>query len=114
MSTLPPKAEALPQSWNVRKVPQAEVSGTIGGNAKIVSQTLVCFCRHEFERFCRLEFTRSVPGEDPTARHGQLLDLSALREVQIGQWNPEGIGASCGVEEQDLVLLVPNGAPECR
>jgi hypothetical protein len=58
------------------------------------------------ERLGRLEFARSISCEDLAARHSEFLHRSALREVQIGQWNPEGIGAGGLVEEQDLVLFL--------
>lgn len=77
-------------------------------------EALLRISRHERERLGRLEFARSISCEDLAARHSEFLHRSALREVQIGQWNPEDIGAGGLVEEQDLVLMIPNGAPECR
>src|SRR5262245_62859426 len=101
MSALPPKADIL---FVGEKSPLSANSG----------RQLVRFSWHEFERLGWLQLARSIASEDLAARHCEFLHRRALREVQVRQWNPEGIGASCGVEEQYLVLLVPNRAPQCR
>src|SRR5262245_7121809 len=92
------------------------LTGRIGQRLADVNglEALVRFSWHEFERLGRLELARSIPSEDLSARHNEFLHRRALREVHVRQWNPKGIGAGGGVEEQYLVLLVPNRAPECR